>query len=96
MMPLSFAPEGHLVRVVCIRAGRGLSRRLIEMGIAPGKVLRVVRTLGAGPVIIEVCGDKSKSVSDRCNLCCASCGNRIVIGFGTAMKILVEEVARRE
>ena len=36
MMPLAFAPEGSLVRIIDIMAGRGLTRRLIEMGLVPG------------------------------------------------------------
>ena len=93
MIPLSFAPEGRLVRVVCIRAGRGLSRRLAEMGISPGRILKVVRSLGAGPVIVEVCKNKSNNSCDRLHTCnVISCGGRIMLGFGVAMKILVEEV----
>ncbi|MCD6368293.1 MAG: FeoA domain-containing protein [Thermoproteales archaeon] len=56
MMPLAFAPEGSLVRVIDIMAGRGLTRRLIEMGLVPGSVIKVVKTMGPGPIVIEVKG----------------------------------------
>lgn len=75
MIPLAFARDGSLVRVVMIKGG-GLRRRLIELGISEGKNLRVVRSLGHGPVIVES----------------AENSGRLVLGFGVAMKIMVEEV----
>lgn len=54
IMPLAFARNGTLVRVVSIRAGKGLYKRLHELGIGGGKLLRVVKSLGPGPVLIEI------------------------------------------
>ena len=94
MMPLAFARDGALVRVVGIRAGRGLHRRLNELGIIEGNLLRVVKSRGPGPVIIEVLGNQPRASLGRSPFCIASGtrGGRLLLGFGAAMKIMVEEV----
>ena len=53
-MPLAFLDEGESGRVVEVRAGRGLTRRLLAMGIAPGMKVRVLKSSGPGPILIEV------------------------------------------
>nr|MDO8044637.1 FeoA domain-containing protein [Candidatus Baldrarchaeota archaeon] len=94
MIPLAFAREGTQVKVIKINAGKGLSRRLTELGIIPGAILKIVKTQGPGPVIIEVCNSKLLfSPCDSCTLgCSSSYGWRIVLSFGMAMKILVQEL----
>ena len=54
LIPLAFLGEGEAGRVVEIRAGRGLTRRLIAMGIAPGMKVRVLKSSGPGPILVEV------------------------------------------
>jgi len=54
LIPLAFLGEGEVGRVVEIRAGRGLTRRLIAMGIAPGMKVRVLKSSGPGPILVEV------------------------------------------
>jgi len=54
LIPLAFLGEGEVGRVVEIRAGRGLTRRLIAMGIAPGTKVRVLKSSGPGPILVEV------------------------------------------
>jgi len=54
LIPLAFLGEGEVGRVVEIRAGRGLTRRLLAMGIAPGMKVRVLKSSGPGPILIEV------------------------------------------
>ncbi|MHA1627118.1 MAG: FeoA family protein [Candidatus Asgardarchaeia archaeon] len=93
MIPLTFIREGKQVRVVKINAGRGASRRLTELGIIPGAVLRVVKTQGPGPVIVEVCSNVGVSSSNNyTSRCGSSYGWRIVLSFGMAMKVLVQEI----
>jgi len=94
MMPLAYARDGALVRVVDIKAGRGLYRRLHELGIIEGKLLRVVKSQGPGPVIIEVIGSSSPSLCGRCSFSFSygAIGGRLLLGFGIAKKIMVEEV----
>jgi len=93
MMPLAYVREGSLVRISAIRAGKGLYRRLHELGIIEGKVLRVVKAQGPGPVIIEIINNASyvNGGVPRFHYYLAT-GGRLVLGFGVAMKIMVEEV----
>ncbi|WFO74959.1 FeoA domain-containing protein [Desulfurococcaceae archaeon MEX13E-LK6-19] len=95
MMPLAYARSGSLVRVVSIRAGVGLARRLRELGIIEGSILRVVRSSGPGPVIVEVIDGVPKErcpwgVGGWCSFCYRR--PRLVLGAGMAMKVFVEEV----
>ncbi len=97
MMPLAYARSGSLVRVVFIRAGAGLARRLRELGIIEGSILRVVRSSGPGPVIVEVVDGGPEN--NRCQWgvggWCSFCYRRprLVLGVGMAMKVFVEEVS---
>ena len=52
---LSFVERGRTVRVVSIEAGFGLARRLMEMGMLVGSVVKVVEQ-SYGHVIVEVRG----------------------------------------
>ncbi|RLB04442.1 MAG: ferrous iron transport protein A [Deltaproteobacteria bacterium] len=51
-IPLSMVQEGERVRVVEIRAGRGLIRRLLSIGIGLGDVIEVISNSPPGQVII--------------------------------------------
>ena len=57
-MPLSMVSEGDSVKLVEIKAGWGLVRRLTDMGLTPGTVIKVVNKQGAGPMLIEVRGSR--------------------------------------
>ena len=54
LIPLAFLSEGEVGKVVEIRAGRGLTRRLLAMGIAPGMRVKVLKSSGPGPILVEV------------------------------------------
>jgi Fe2+ transport system protein FeoA len=58
LMPLAMVSPGELVTVVDVRAGRGLARRLAEMGLLPGTQIRVVNSQMPGPLIIDLKGSK--------------------------------------
>ena len=58
MMPLSMASPGDLVKVVSIRAGWGLQRRLADMGLTPGVQVRIISSQRPGPVVLEVRGSR--------------------------------------
>ena len=58
MMPLSMASPGDLVKVVSIRAGWGLQRRLADMGLTPGVQVRIINSQRPGPVVIDVRGSR--------------------------------------
>ena len=52
MMPLSQSRQGEIVRIVSVAGGRGVARRLSDMGFFPGVVVRVISNPGRGPVIL--------------------------------------------
>ena len=51
--PLSNVKEGEQVTVSSIRGGRGVNRRLSELGIGAGSAIKMIQNSG-GPVIIMV------------------------------------------
>ena len=57
-MPLSMVSPGKVVTIVGIRAGRGLTRRLADMGLVPGTTLRVVNSQMPGPIMVEARSSK--------------------------------------
>jgi len=46
------APPGVDVRLVAIYGGRGIRRRLADLGLTPGTTLRVVQAHSWGPLIV--------------------------------------------
>ena len=58
LMTLAMARPGEVVSVVDIRAGRGLTRRLGDMGLLPGTQIRVVNSQMRGPLIIDLRGSR--------------------------------------
>ena len=52
MCPLSMIEPGEKVEIAEIRAGRGLSVRLANMGFYPGVIIDVISNLKRGPLII--------------------------------------------
>ncbi len=57
-MPLSMASPGQEVRLVGVRGGWGVRRRLADMGLTPGEKVRVVQAGPSGPLIIAVRGSR--------------------------------------
>lgn len=55
---LAAAGSGETVKVVSVRAGWGLQRRLTDMGLTPGTLLRVVSAGHPGQIVIEVRGSR--------------------------------------
>ncbi len=51
--PLSNVKEGEKVTVMLIKGGRGVNRRLSELGIGTGSEIKMVQNSG-GPVIVVV------------------------------------------
>jgi len=60
--PLSAAPCGECLRLVGIEGGRRLRRRLAELGLNPGSVVRVVQRQSGGPLILAVKGDARMAI----------------------------------
>jgi len=88
VMPLAFVKENSTVKIVEVRGGLGLTRRLAELGLNPGSLARIVRVSPPGPMLIEV--------EHPPNSGNPSFGRvpswRIAIGFGVAMKIFVQNL----
>ena len=57
-MPLAMAYSGEEVTIVDIRGGRGLARRLADMGLIPGTTLRVINSQMPGPILIDLRGSR--------------------------------------
>lgn len=52
--PLSMVAAGEEAVVVEIRGGRGLQERLSSMGLAQGKRVRVIKSIGCGPMLVAI------------------------------------------
>jgi ferrous iron transport protein A len=52
-IPLTHAPVGRKVRLVEIRGGREITHRLVELGLTPGVVFKVLQDSG-GPLLLQV------------------------------------------
>ena len=57
-MPLVQARAGETVRLVRVRGGLGLQRRLAEMGLTPGSDFRIERVGRPGPCVVFVKGSR--------------------------------------
>lgn len=51
--PLSMADEGARVRIVALRGGAGLDRRMTEMGLNVGSELTVRKRQGGGGLVVS-------------------------------------------
>ncbi|MEA1872720.1 MAG: FeoA family protein [Chloroflexota bacterium] len=58
LMPLAMASPGEVVQVVDVRAGWGLQRRLADMGLTPGVIIRVMNSQRPGPIIVDLRGSR--------------------------------------
>ena len=57
-MPLAMASPGEVVKIADLRGGRGLTRKLADMGLVPGTRVRIINSCGPGPVVLEVRGTR--------------------------------------
>ena len=56
-MTLLEIPKGHTVRIVNYRGGRGVGCKLRQLGLSPGKEIKVLRYAPmGGPIMIDVEG----------------------------------------
>jgi len=49
---------GEVVKVVAVRAGWGLQRRLADMGLTIGVQVRVINSQRPGPVVLDIRGSR--------------------------------------
>jgi ferrous iron transport protein A len=52
MMLLTMVSPGEDVKLVAIRGGQRVRKRLADLGLTPGTVLRVAQTNAHGPLIV--------------------------------------------
>ena len=57
-MPLAMLPENKEAKVVEVRGGRGLVRRLSELGFTPGAKVKILFSNSPGPMLIDVKGSR--------------------------------------
>jgi len=58
LMSLSMVSAGEEVRLVGVRGGWGVRRRLADMGLTPGEKVWVVQSDHSGPLLIAVRGSR--------------------------------------
>jgi ferrous iron transport protein A len=58
LMPLAMVCPGEEVKIVGLRAGRGLAQRLADMGLVPGQTIRVISSHMPGPLMIGLHGSR--------------------------------------
>lgn len=58
MIPLSMTSSGDRVKLVSVRAGWGLQRRLADLGLTPGVEFRVISSGRPGQVLLDVRGSR--------------------------------------
>ena len=58
MMPLSMVSSGDRVKLVSVRAGWGLQRRLADLGLTPTVEFRVISSGRPGQVLLDVRGSR--------------------------------------
>ena len=49
---------GEAVTLIDVKTGRGLQRRLADMGLTPGVQIKVINSQMPGPVIIDIRGSR--------------------------------------
>jgi len=57
-LPLSAVPSNTAVVVVSVLGGMGVRQRLAELGFVPGTIIKVINSVGRGPIIVEVRGSR--------------------------------------
>jgi len=57
-VPLAFLPESKHATIVEIVGGRGLVRRLYELGFTPGTKVKILSLNSPGPILVDVRGTR--------------------------------------
>ena len=58
LIPLAMVCPGEEVKIVSLRAGRGLAQRLADMGLVRGRTIKVVSSHMPGPLMIGMRGSR--------------------------------------
>ena len=57
-VPLAFLPEDKEATVIEVTGGKGLVRRLCELGFTPGAKIKILSSNSPGPVLVNVNGSR--------------------------------------
>jgi ferrous iron transport protein A len=57
-IPLAMAKKGETLKVVSLRGGWGIHKKLTDMGLTSGVNIRVINSQMPGPVVIELRGSR--------------------------------------
>ena len=58
MIPLAMASEGEIVKIISVRGGRSVMQRLADLGLIPGTSIKIIKSMGNGPLLLEVKGSR--------------------------------------
>lgn len=58
MIPLALVREGERVKVSKVLGGRGLVRRMTDLGLRPGTEIEIVSASRTGPFVIRLGGQR--------------------------------------
>ena len=58
MIPLAMVSEGEIVKIISVRGGRGVMQRLADLGLIPGTSIKIIKSIGNGPLLLEVKGSR--------------------------------------
>ncbi|MFW6120312.1 MAG: FeoA family protein [Petrotogales bacterium] len=58
IMPLTMAKSGEMLKVVGLRGGWGIHKRVTDMGLTRGVHIRIINCQMPGPVVIELRGSR--------------------------------------
>jgi len=53
-MPLIYGEPGRQYEIASLFGGRGFTKKLFEMGIRPGVIIRVIVNSGNGPILVAI------------------------------------------
>lgn len=57
-IPLAMLPPGIDATVIGVKGGRGLVRRLSDLGFVKGTKVRIMVSSGSGPLLVEIKGSR--------------------------------------
>jgi ferrous iron transport protein A len=54
LIPLSSLRDGESAQITIVEGGRTVNLRMNELGFTVGTILKVIRNVGGGPIMVEL------------------------------------------
>ena len=54
LIPLSSILDGERAKITSVNGGRTVNLRMNELGFTSGAILKVIRNVGGGPIMVEL------------------------------------------